>query len=49
MAIEKVIIQNFKKFKEPFEISFNENSNLLFGDNETAKSIIILMRKATYR
>lgn len=25
MAIEKVIIQNFKKFKEPFEISFKDN------------------------
>ena len=25
MAIEKVIIQNFKKFKNPFEIKFNEN------------------------
>ena len=29
MAIEKVIIQNFKKFKNPFEIKFNENINLL--------------------
>ena len=34
MAIEKVIIQNFKKFKNPFEIKFNENINLLVGDNE---------------
>ncbi len=25
MAIEKVIIQNFKKFKNPFEVKFNEN------------------------
>ena len=32
MAIEKVIIQNFKKFKNPFEIKFNENINLLVGD-----------------
>ena len=24
MAIEKVIIQNFKKFKNPFEVKFNE-------------------------
>ena len=28
MAIEKVIIQNFKKFKNPFEVKFNENINL---------------------
>ena len=41
MAIEKVIIQNFKKFKDPFEISFNENINLLVGDNESGKSTIL--------
>lgn len=41
MAIEKVIIQNFKKFKEPFEIGFNENINLLVGDNESGKSTIL--------
>ena len=28
MAIEKVIIQNFKKFKNPFEVKFNENINI---------------------
>ena len=37
MAIEKVIIQNFKKFKNPFEVKFNENINLLVGDNEIWK------------
>ena len=41
MAIEKVIIQNFKKFKDQFEISFNENINLLVGDNESGKSTIL--------
>ena len=41
MAIEKVIIQNFKKFKNPFEIKFNENINLLVGDNESGKSTIL--------
>ena len=41
MAIEKVIIQNFKKFKGRFEISFNENINLLVGDNESGKSTIL--------
>lgn len=41
MAIEKVIIQNFKKFKNPFKIKFNENINLLVGDNESGKSTIL--------
>lgn len=41
MAIEKVIIQNFKKFKNPFEIKFNEHINLLVGDNESGKSTIL--------
>lgn len=41
MAIEKVIIQNFKRFKNPFEIKFNENINLLVGDNESGKSTIL--------
>ena len=41
MAIEKVIIQNFKKFKNPFEVKFNENINLLVGDNESGKSTIL--------
>lgn len=30
MAIEKVIIQNFKKFKNPFEIKFNESLSKLY-------------------
>ena len=41
MAIEKVIIQNFKKFKNTFEVKFNENINLLVGDNESGKSTIL--------
>ena len=41
MAIERVIIKNFKKFKDPFEIRFNENINLLVGDNESGKSTIL--------
>ena len=41
MAIEKVIIQNLKKFKNPFEVKFNENINLLVGDNESGKSTIL--------
>ena len=43
MAIEKVIIQNFKKFKNPFEVKFNENINLLVGDNESGKSILSIL------
>ena len=40
MKIQKVIIKNFKIFKE-FEIDFNEDLNIFVGDNETGKSIIL--------
>ena len=38
MAIEKVIIQNFKKFKNPFEVKFNENINIMVVYNEYGKN-----------
>lgn len=41
MAIERVIIKNFKKFKDPFEIRFNENINLLVGDNESGNLLFL--------
>lgn len=41
MFIEKVIIQNFKCFEGKFEISLNNNLNILVGDNEVGKSTII--------
>ena len=50
MAIEKVIIQNFKKFKNPFEVKFNENINLLVGDNESGKSTLLnYLKKGSFK
>lgn len=39
-SIKKIYIKNFKKFEE-FEIEFNNNVNILIGDNEAGKSTII--------
>jgi putative ATP-dependent endonuclease of OLD family len=41
MAIKKVIISNFKQFKDIFEIELNEDINILVGNNEAGKSTII--------
>lgn len=38
--IEKLIIKGFKKFKK-FEITFNEEMNVLVGENEAGKSTIL--------
>ncbi|MDD2887306.1 MAG: AAA family ATPase [Aliarcobacter sp.] len=40
MAIEKIKIHNFKKFKN-LEIKCNSDLNLLIGDNESGKSTIL--------
>jgi len=41
MAIKKVIILNFKQFKDVFEIELNDEINILVGNNEAGKSTII--------
>ena len=41
MAIDKVKIVNFKCFKGTFEIELNKGLNILVGDNEAGKSIIL--------
>lgn len=41
MAIEKVKIKNFKRFKGEFEVNFNKGMNILVGDNEAGKSTIL--------
>lgn len=41
MYISKVIIQNFKGFKNPFTIEFNDGLNIIVGNNEAGKSTIL--------
>lgn len=41
MRIEKIKISNFKCFKEKFELTLNENFNIIVGNNEAGKSSII--------
>lgn len=39
--IEKIKITNFKKFRGTFELKFNNNINILVGNNEEGKSTIL--------
>lgn len=41
MYISKVIIKNFKSFREPFLLELNQGLNILVGNNETGKSTIL--------
>lgn len=41
MKIEKVVIRNFKGFKEKFELKLNSGINLLVGNNEAGKSTLL--------
>ncbi len=41
MYIRKVVISNFKCFKEPFTIELNEGTNIIVGNNESGKSTIL--------
>ena len=40
MKISKLKLFNYKQFKE-FSIDFNDDTNLLIGDNESGKSTIL--------
>lgn len=41
MHIKKVVITNFKRFKEPFVVELNDGMNIIVGNNETGKSTIL--------
>lgn len=41
MFIEKLIIEGFRVFKEPFSIGFNSGLNVIVGENGTGKTAVI--------
>lgn len=41
VKINKLIVENFKKFRSRLEIDFNDEINILIGDNESGKSTIL--------
>lgn len=40
MIIKKIKINNFKKFKDETTIEFNDDFNIIIGNNESGKSNI---------
>lgn len=41
MVIDKLVIQNFKGFKDKFTLTLNSGLNIIVGDNEAGKSTVL--------
>lgn len=41
LTIEKIVIKNFKTYKDRFELKLNDGLNVIVGDNEAGKSTIL--------
>lgn len=41
MLIDKIVIENFKGFKDRFTLPLNSGLNIIVGDNEAGKSTIL--------
>ena len=41
MFVRKVVIENFKRFKEKHTFEFTDGLNIVVGDNEIGKSTVL--------
>ena len=41
MIVKNIILENWKKFRDPIEFDFSEDINIIYGANECGKSTII--------
>lgn len=41
MIVQKIHLENWKIFREPFEVEFSEGLNVLYGPNESGKTTLI--------
>ena len=41
MIVKNIVLENWKKFRDPVEFEFSEGINIIYGANECGKSTII--------
>ena len=41
MIVKNIVLENWKKFRDPVEFEFSEGINIIYGDNECGKSTVI--------